>query len=137
MARKLTARQQSWQGGKWIRPERRLAIYLRDGLACVYCGSGVEDGAQLSLDHVHPHSHGGGNETTNLVTACRRCNSSRGNRSVAAFAKAVAKYLDMDSRVITRRVARQCQRPADTATAKELLARRGTLTAAIRGKAGR
>lgn len=42
-----------WHGGKWIRVERRLGIYLRDGLACVWCGASVEqDGVQLSLDHL-------------------------------------------------------------------------------------
>src|SRR5438128_11454104 len=34
------------QGMNWIRPEKRLALYLRDGLACCYCGEAVEDGAK-------------------------------------------------------------------------------------------
>jgi 5-methylcytosine-specific restriction endonuclease McrA len=44
-----------WQGMNWIRQEKRLAIYLRDGLACGYCGDSVENGAKLSLDHLKPH----------------------------------------------------------------------------------
>ena len=48
-------------GSKWIRPDKRLAIYLRDGLACAYCGDSVEEGAKLSLDHLTCHSHGGSN----------------------------------------------------------------------------
>jgi len=83
-----------YQGMNWIRQDARLAVYLRDGLACAWCGDSVENGAALSLDHVLPHSQGGANGATNLVTACKRCNSSRGNRSVAAFARAVAEYLD-------------------------------------------
>jgi 5-methylcytosine-specific restriction endonuclease McrA len=79
----MTTRQQGWQGSKWIRPERRLAIYLRDGLACVWCGAAVEDGVSLSLDHVTCRVHGGDNGNSNLVTACSRCNGSRGSRSVA------------------------------------------------------
>lgn len=29
-------------GSKWIRPEKRLAIYHRDGFACIYCGATAE-----------------------------------------------------------------------------------------------
>ena len=85
----------NWNGAKWIRRERRLAIYMRDGLACVWCGSGLEDeGVTLSLDHVVPVSKGGGNGSRNLVTSCRKCNSVRGDRDAIDFAHAVASYLD-------------------------------------------
>lgn len=84
----------NWNGMNWIRQSTRLAIYLRDGLACAYCGHGVEDGAILTLDHITPHSKGGDNGAANLVTCCKRCNSSRGNRSLSAFARAVAEYLN-------------------------------------------
>src|SRR5690606_28285985 len=90
----MTERQKAWTGVNWVRQSTRLAIYLRDGLACVWCGHAVEDGAQLALDHVRPHSKGGTNEPTNLVTACMRCNSSRGDRPVRTFARAVAEYLN-------------------------------------------
>ena len=30
-------------GMNWLPKARRLAIYLRDGLACAYCGASVED----------------------------------------------------------------------------------------------
>jgi hypothetical protein len=81
-------------GMNWIRQEKRLAIYLRDGLACAYCGLCVENGAKLTLDHYTPRSEGGSNDAVNLVTACHRCNSARGDRGVAEFAEAVASYLD-------------------------------------------
>jgi hypothetical protein len=80
----------------WIRPATRVAIYMRDGLACSWCGSAIEDGARLTLDHCKPRSKGGSNDPTNLVTSCFKCNSSRGNRSLSAFAKAVALYVDHD-----------------------------------------
>src|SRR5262245_14698893 len=83
-----------WQGMNWCRQSTRLAIYLRDGMACVWCGTAVEDGARLTLDHVKPHSQGGTNAPANLMTACERCNKSRGARSVAVFAKSVAAYLN-------------------------------------------
>jgi 5-methylcytosine-specific restriction endonuclease McrA len=70
-------RAESWQGSKWIRPEKRIALYLRDGMACVYCGETVENGESLTLDHVVACELGGTNEAGNLVTACRACNSSK------------------------------------------------------------
>lgn len=90
--------QKKWQGSKWIRKDKRLAIYLRDGMACAYCGNTMEDGAILSLDHLVCRSHGGSNHESNLITCCKKCNSSRGNlRTVEEFAEAVAAYIDHDA----------------------------------------
>ena len=126
------------QGMNWIRQEKRLAIYLRDGLACAYCGHSVEDGASLSLDHLIPHSHGGTNEPTNLVTACERCNKSRGTRSVAHFAIVVAAYLDhgADPEQIKLHVYLLAAQPLSLyrAEANALIARRGSLSRVLAGE---
>lgn len=37
----MSARKENWQGMNWCRPATRLAIYLRDGMACTYCGRGL------------------------------------------------------------------------------------------------
>jgi len=72
-------------GMHWIRDEKRLALYMRDSFACLYCGAGVEDeGVMLSLDHVR---HRGGNHHTNLVTACMDCNGAKGWKSLNTFLK--------------------------------------------------
>lgn len=122
-------------GMNWIRKERRLAIYIRDGFACAYCGAAVEDGAKLTLDHLTPHSHEGTNEATNLVTCCHKCNSSRGNRSVAAFVEAVAQYLNhgITGQMILDHIATTTRRPVDVKAAKALIAQRGGFTAALKG----
>jgi len=83
-----------WQGMNWITQQKRLAIYLRDGAACCWCGATVEDGVKLSLDHIVPHSKKGTNDATNLITCCKRCNDSRGARSAKRFAHIIAAYLD-------------------------------------------
>jgi hypothetical protein len=83
------------QGMNWISQHKRLAIYLRDGLACAYCNITFDQGATLTLDHINPTSFGGKiTDEKNLVTCCHTCNSSRGNRSVEVFAEATACYLN-------------------------------------------
>ena len=117
-----------WQGMNWIRQDKRLAIYLRDGMACAYCGASVESGAKLSLDHLTPHSKGGSNDETNLVTCCCRCNSARQTRSVASFARGVAAWLNVDTSEIVRHV-RNCARrnlKRYRVEARQLIARRGS-----------
>lgn len=129
----------NWQGGKWCRPERRLGIYLRDGLACCWCGAGIEtEGVVLSLDHLKCNVKGGGNESSNLCTSCTRCNSARGDRPMAEFARAVAAYLDhgITPEQILSRVRNAARRKVQLAEAKKMLARRGTLTGALAERKG-
>jgi len=46
----------------------------------MYCG--VEHSVRdLSRDHVKPTSRGGRDRWTNCVTACRRCNNRKGNKT--------------------------------------------------------
>lgn len=124
-----------WQGMNWLRQDKRLAIYLRDGLACAYCGAGVEQGATLSLDHVRPHSKGGSNHESNLVTSCTRCNSSRGDRGLTEFAAAVAGYVNhgVTAEDILRHVANATRRSlkAHRAEAKQMIERRGSAAKAL------
>lgn len=113
------------QGMNWIRPEKRLAIYLRDGMACCYCGKAVEESARLTLDHLRPYSKGGSNEPTNLVTCCHTCNSARGKRSWRQFAETVAKYLGIGPTVLIGRISAMRRRRIDVSAARDLIARRG------------
>ena len=117
----------STQGAKWIRREKRLAIYLRDGLACAYCGVGIEDGAILTLDHLTPNAKGGSNASDNLVTCCHRCNSARGTRPVRTFTRAVADYLNhgIKAEDIEGHVRNCVRRTLDIPAAKKLIAARG------------
>jgi hypothetical protein len=126
-----------WQGMNWIRQEKRLAIYLRDGLACGWCGAKVEDGARFTLDHLKPHHHGGSNHETNLITACERCNSSRGTRSLKRFAAAVAVYLNhgIEAAAILASIRAKIARPLNLTEAKQIIARRGSAFAALASRA--
>lgn len=73
--------------GCWIRPESRLAIYLRDRFTCVYCLADLHgaDPRDITLDHVKPKCDGGSNSPDNLVTACRSCNCSRQDQPISRF----------------------------------------------------
>ena len=118
------ATRKAGQGSKWIAKSTRLAIYLRDGMSCVYCGHAVEEGERLTLDHIRPASKGGQNSPTNLVTACLHCNSARGNRSLAAFARGVAEYTGQDAAAVVARVRRHARRALPRAEARALIASR-------------
>ncbi|MCP9768800.1 HNH endonuclease [Lacihabitans sp. LS3-19] len=52
----------------------RQNIFKRDNNTCVYCGKTTD----LTLDHVIPKARGGKTHWENLVTACKRCNSTKG-----------------------------------------------------------
>jgi hypothetical protein len=119
------------QGMNWISQHKRLAIYLRDGLACCYCGKGVEDEVKLTLDHLLPYSLGGSNKETNLVTACLSCNSARGNRSVKEFVVGVAAYHGVEAATIMKRIKNSLRRVLPLAQAKELVELRGSCAKAL------
>lgn len=126
-----------WQGMNWIRQEKRLAIYLRDGCSCVWCGLAVEDDdVKLTLDHVVPHSKNGSNHESNLVTACHRCNTLRSNRDAKAFAKAVAQYINNGVKAsdIIKHVVACSRRPLEQykQEAAKLIERRGSAFKALR-----
>ena len=85
----LVNRKDGWQGMNWIRQDKRLAIYLRDGMACAYCGATIEKGATLSLDHLQPAAKGGGNHEGNLITCCTACNSRRQDMDLSPWLQLV------------------------------------------------
>jgi 5-methylcytosine-specific restriction endonuclease McrA len=57
-------------------PVNRRTVFQRDGYRCQYCGHQAEN-----LDHVVPRSQGGEHSWTNVVAACRRCNTKKGGRT--------------------------------------------------------
>ena len=55
----------------------RERVIARDGGVCQYCGRRPR---KPTVDHMQPASLGGTNEMSNLVVACRRCNSIKCNK---------------------------------------------------------
>jgi len=54
----------------------RFEILRRDNHTCRYCGASAPD-VKLTVDHVVPVALGGGDEPSNLVTACQGCNAGK------------------------------------------------------------
>lgn len=75
-------------GSKWIRPEKRLAVYLRDRFTCLYCLKDLHgaDPRDVTLDHVNADHQAGQHHEGNLVTACRSCNSAKQDVPLTRFA---------------------------------------------------
>lgn len=80
------------RSSKFVSRLTRLAIYLRSGFICAYCGANLAalPPNALTLDHVRPRSKGGSNAPSNLILACARCNFSRKNRPVKRYATPAA-----------------------------------------------
>lgn len=56
----------------------RFEVFKRDGFLCSYCGRTPPD-VTLECDHIEPVSKGGGDQMTNLITACFDCNRGKTN----------------------------------------------------------
>lgn len=76
------------------------SIYERDGKHCQHCGvrvrllykrRGTLPSDTATLDHIIPRGRDGGDETSNLLLACRRCNQERGCMEIGAFRELLAR----------------------------------------------
>jgi 5-methylcytosine-specific restriction endonuclease McrA len=64
----------------YVPPLNNVTLFRRDDYLCMYCGERTR-ASQLSRDHVRPISRGGADAWNNVVTACKRCNNAKGNRT--------------------------------------------------------
>lgn len=83
----------------------RFEIFKRDNFTCQYCGSRPPD-VVLEVDHIHPRSKGGDNDTINLITACADCNrgkSDRVLREMTVRPDADLKYLESQQEIAEAR----------------------------------
>ena len=67
-------------GKRTIPPLTNRELFLRDAYLCMYCGSKFRKDL-LTRDHVIPISKGGIDRWSNVVTACRHCNTKKANRN--------------------------------------------------------
>jgi len=92
----------------YVPPLNNQTLFKRDDHLCLYCGESRR-GSELSRDHVKPISRGGEDVWTNVVTACKRCNNLKGNRTpeqagmqllAVPFAPTHAEYVYLQGRRI-------------------------------------
>ncbi|PID49573.1 MAG: HNH endonuclease [Proteobacteria bacterium] len=67
-------------GSKYVPPLNNPTLFRRDNHICLYCGDRFM-AKDLSRDHVRPIVLGGHDIWTNVVTACKHCNSRKGGRT--------------------------------------------------------
>lgn len=68
------------QAKRTIPPLTNRELFLRDAHLCMYCGHKYRE-ASLTRDHIIPISKGGKDRWSNVVTACRHCNTHKANRT--------------------------------------------------------
>lgn len=66
--------------GKRVVRFNRQNVLARDKWRCQYCGQ-KKSTKDLTYDHVVPRAKGGKTEWANIVSCCKKCNSSKANRS--------------------------------------------------------
>ena len=82
----------------------REAVWERDGYVCFYCDEPVtaplrgrsqtdQPPTMATVDHIIPRAYGGGFIEGNLVTACLRCNNSRGDKPASEYLAARRKSM--------------------------------------------
>lgn len=71
----FTGKERVWK----VPPVNRREVLRRDQHRCQYCATTK----RLTLDHVIPRSKGGLHTWDNVVAACQRCNSLKGDRTPA------------------------------------------------------
>jgi ferredoxin len=104
-------------GSKWISKAARLAIYIRDGFTCLYCGRCLRNAPrnEITLDHLDPRSvitcPRARRNPRRLVTACVRCNSSRQDKPWREFAPGGA----------ISRILKHVRRPLNLVLARSIL----------------
>lgn len=61
-------------------PLTNRALFARDQYLCLYCGNEFSP-HQLTRDHIIPRSRNGDESWSNSATACKRCNTAKGNQT--------------------------------------------------------
>lgn len=64
----------------------RFDVFRRDNFTCVYCGAS-SPAVTLECDHRVAVANGGGDDPSNLVTACWDCNRGKGTKSVKPISR--------------------------------------------------
>jgi 5-methylcytosine-specific restriction endonuclease McrA len=70
-------------------PFSKRNVMIRDDFKCLYCGARE---SKMTIDHVQPVSKGGKSTFLNCVTACKKCNNKKDNRTPGEAKMYLSKY---------------------------------------------
>jgi predicted RNA-binding Zn-ribbon protein involved in translation (DUF1610 family) len=79
---KVTVRNHRGRTSWDLDPTLIRSIYEYYNYTCVYCN---KRGGKLSLEHILPVSRGGSDDFDNLAVACRKCNPTKGKKTLLEF----------------------------------------------------
>lgn len=93
-----------WAGMHWIRDAKRQQVMARDGWVCAFCHDPLLNGIKgfATINHLKPRVDGGSNHEHNLISCCRPCNMSLGNKPWRAWVN--ERFGMQDARRIINRV---------------------------------
>ena len=57
---------------------KKQTLYYRDDAKCGFCGEELTLNS-ITYEHLQPKSKGGKHEWTNVLAACQKCNTKKGN----------------------------------------------------------
>ena len=129
MKQQTGGRRANWMGMNWINKWKRLAIYMRDGFQCCYCGRGIaietddaDESIRLTLDHLTPvNGEKPNNHETNLITCCDDCNKMRGTAPWQEFATAAAEVQGIDPQDLINHILHLTRQSLPIRVAKQIL----------------
>lgn len=67
-----------------IGPTKRQAVYQKTNGQCWYCGMEISIGT-MCVEHATPKIKGGHSTLSNLLPACRRCNSQKYTKTIEEY----------------------------------------------------
>lgn len=83
-------------------------VLRRDKFTCGYCGTKK---GTMTWDHIHPKSKGGQDTWMNSITACQKCNSMKGNLTLAEAEEQLGMKLLFEPTIPMKRYFKSGKRP--------------------------
>lgn len=65
--------------------DSRAQVWAKTNGQCWYCGKLMNPWEDFTIDHMDPRKQGGGDELSNLVPCCKRCNSRKHAKTVEEY----------------------------------------------------
>lgn len=85
-------------------------VLRRDKFTCGYCGTKK---GTMTWDHIHPKSKGGEDSWLNSITACQKCNSLKGNLTLAEAEEQLGMKLLFEPTIPMKRYFKTTKKPGE------------------------